>query len=396
MYQHQRWTFPDDFNIQFGQKASLSFREEYGVPAALPKKILIFTSHTGGGHISLANALRDRLEGRYQVELSDPQPHLVHLHYRLVSRHALWLWAAEFRMSDGPRRARLSHATVSLAFRRQVLRVLNHTQPDLVISTYPYLTCEVTDAMRQSGRRVPFVMLFADPNGVHQSWLTEKNASAVLAPTRETYQQALDCGFTREWVHLSGWPVRAQFYRDWRPLREETLLKLGLRTDLFTVFLQGGGEGAAGFMQTLNRVLSTPGLQVILAAGSNKVLFNRCQNIPRLAALPFTREIAPFMAAADVIMGKAGPNMLFETVTLGKPFISTAYIPGQEEPNLEFIRRYRLGWVALDGESQADLLRRLVTTPSLLEAARSGVMAYRKWNNAALESIVPCIDNLLN
>ena len=48
--------------------------------------------------------------------------------------------------------------------------------------------------------------------------------------------------------------------------------------------------------------------------------------------------------------------MLFEAVTLGKPFIATAYIPGQEEANLEFIRRHKLGWVALKPDQQLALL----------------------------------------
>ena len=88
------------------------------------KNILILTSKTGGGHISLAEALRDLLEGNVQAEgnnhdkvtkdtkvaaitIVDPQPGFFHLHYRIVSRYALWLWAAEFHFLDTQRRARL-------------------------------------------------------------------------------------------------------------------------------------------------------------------------------------------------------------------------------------------------------------------------------------------------
>ena len=113
------------------------------------KKILIFVSRTGGGHISLAEALRDMLADRYDVTLVDPQPSIIHWHYRTVSRHALWMWEAEFKLSDGRRRARAAHAVSSLILAERVARALRQTDPDLVISTYPFLTSEVTFAMRR-------------------------------------------------------------------------------------------------------------------------------------------------------------------------------------------------------------------------------------------------------
>ena len=358
-------------------------------------KILIFTSKTGGGHISLAEALRDRLADDYTIEMLDPQPGIIHLHYRLVSRHALWVWAREYTLSDGPRRSRMAHLTYTVLMERYVANALRHSQPDLVMSTYPFLTCEVMHAIKRTHRKIPFVMLFADPNGVHQSWLTERQASAVFAPTRETFAQALQAKFVPERLYLSGWPVRAQFYRTSAANRDEMLARLGLNPGAFTVFLQGGGEGAAKFVRTIENVLALPGVQIILAAGTNHALYDRFHGVPNVHALPFTKEIAPFMAAADVIMGKAGPDMVFESVTLGKPFIATAYIPGQEQANLEFIQRHRLGWVALDGASQMALLRSLASDKAVLAEMQAGVEAYRQWNTTANETIPVVVKSLV-
>ncbi len=358
-------------------------------------KILIFVSKTGGGHISLAEALRDRLADRHTVELVDPQPGLIHTHYRLVSRHALWMWAAEFRFSDTPGRAGAAHRTYARLVSGPVEETLRRTRPDLVLSTYPFLTCEVTAVMRRLGMRAPFAMLFSDPNGVHQTWLSERTAHAVLAPTRETYAQALAAGFPAQRLHLSGWPVRAQFYRASPYSRQETLARLGLDPDHFTIFLQGGGEGAARFVRTVEAALAVPSVQVILATGTNNSLYNRLRGMPRLFALPFTPEIAPYMAAADVVMGKAGPNMLFEAVTLGKPFIATAYIPGQEQANLEFIERHGLGWVALKPAAQTELIQLLASSPARLGKMQLSVNAYRSWNTQSAESIVPLLEDLL-
>src|SRR5207244_8557633 len=105
----------------------------------------------------------------------------------------------------------------------------------------------------------------------------------------------------------------------------------------------------------------------------------------RVHLLPFTQHIAPLMAAAEVVMGKAAPNVLFEAVTLGKPFIATTFIPGQEAGNLGFIRQHGLGWVALSAPEQQALARRLMAEPHRLSAMRASTLAYRQWNTAATE-----------
>jgi processive 1,2-diacylglycerol beta-glucosyltransferase len=363
----------------------------------MSRTILILTSKTGGGHISLAEALRDRLEAKYTIEMVDPQARLFHWHYRMASRYALWLWAAEFRLGDTPRGALLMHRIFTLTVSKALSALLDCIQPALIITTYPFLSYEVMQVLRRRRSSIPLVMLFADANGVHASWLTTRNAAATLAPTRETYTQALSANFPAARVHQVGWPLRGQFYRVQPEQRPTLLAQMGFDQQRFTVFLQGGGEGAAQFGRTVERVLAIPHIQVILASGTNRQLITRFGNGGKsnIFVLPFTKEIAPYMAAADVIMGKAGPNMLFESVTLGKPFIATAYIPGQEEANLEFIRRHKLGWVALEPNQQLALLEKLVAAPQELRIMEASVKAYREWNNQQADRIVPVIEGLL-
>lgn len=363
-----------------------------------PRNILLLTSKTGGGHISLSESLRDLLEHHYTFEMIDPQPRFFHLHYRLVSRYMLWLWSAEFRLSNTPRQARVAHRLFTPLVAGELKRTIERLQPAMIITTYPFLTYEVMRVLTSINAHIPFVMLFADPNSVHASWLTERCASATLAPTQETYEQALAAGFDPQRLHMVGWPVRAQFARAAAEVRrDEILVRLGLDPARFTVFLQGGGEGAAQFGRTIERVLASgENLQVILATGTNSSLLMRFKSVRNLYALPFTKEIAPFMAAADVIMGKAGPNMLFEAITLGKPFIVTAYIPGQEEANLAFIRRHHLGWIALDPTMQRTLLTNLSTNSSELQAMAETVEKYRQWNAVANERIVPLLEGMMD
>jgi processive 1,2-diacylglycerol beta-glucosyltransferase len=384
------------------------------------KTILILTSKTGGGHLSLAEALRDLIVRAAQsadqphinaiqdahnaaISIVDPQPALFHLHYRLVSRHVLWLWAAEFRFLDTPGRSLLAHKMFTRLMRHRLNALLDRLQSDLVITTYPFFSYEVMRLLEQRATTIPLLMLFSDANRVHASWLTEQSAAATLATTRETYEQALAVGFSPERLHLVGWPVRAQFYHSDLSLRElsrRTLTQLHLAPDRCTIFLQGGGEGAARVANTIENMLAidtlTNEIQIILATGTNHNLLARYSNVPNVATLPYTNDIAPYMAAADLVMGKAGPNILFESVMLGKPFIATTYIPGQEQENLAFIQRHGLGWIAIHPEEQRALLVKLIHNPTHLESISSTINTYREWNIKANQHIPPLIHSHLS
>lgn len=366
------------------------------------KKILILTLKTGAGHMSLANALHDLLLGGcphldqgYNIEICDPEPRYLGKHYRAITRNAMWLWRAEYSFFNNPPGARAGHLLYVLLFGRALPRILQRMQPDLIISTHPLLTRSVMRAIERTKRRIPFVMLFTDPVNMHQAFFTEKGAEATLATTRENYTEALAHGFDPQRVYCTGWPVRQQFYQYYK--REDILARLGLRRDRFTVFLQAGGEGAIRIERIAGNILQAgDGVQIILAAGTNEPLVQAYREVPQVRVLPFTVTIAPYMAAADVVMGKAGPNMLFEAVTLNKPFIATSFIAGQEAENLKFIRQYKLGLVAGQKDDQQELLADLMTGRIHIESIAAAVEAYRTWNTAATRSIIPIIQNLLH
>ena len=122
----------------------------------------------------------------------------------------------------------------------------------------------------------------------------------------------------------------------------------------------------------------------------------RFSGIARLRVLPFTQNIAPYMAAADVIIGKAGPNFIAEAMILEKPFLATSFIPGQEAPNLTFLERHNLGWVCLEPIAQHHLLAKLASEPAALAEKVNSIRVYRAWNMQANQGIYPVIAGLIS
>ncbi len=121
----------------------------------------------------------------------------------------------------------------------------------------------------------------------------------------------------------------------------------------------------------------------------------RYAGIEQVRTLSFTEMIAPYMAAADVIAGKAGASFISEAFMLEKPFLITAFIPGQEAPNLQFIERHNLGWVCLEPTAQKELLARITSDPMMMAEKVDSIRAYKAWNTQANQDICPIIDLLL-
>ncbi|HKF36415.1 MAG TPA: hypothetical protein VKB35_05895 [Ktedonobacteraceae bacterium] len=268
--------------------------------------ILILTALTGSGHLSLAEALRDLLEQEFAITIVNLLPSLFEVGYRFVGHYALWLWSMAFHLSDSSGQARSAQRLFVPLIDSRLKRALDGVQPDLVITTHPLLSHAARRVLEHYAPRTPFVMLLSDPYSIHATWFSERNAAATLAPTRESRELALANGFDPSHVHLGGWPVRGQFYRTGGLSRAETLTRLGLDPDRFTIFLQGGGDGATNFWRSTERLLALDRrVQVILATGMNRVLLRRFSGMKSLYALPFTREIAQYMSAADIVMGLA-------------------------------------------------------------------------------------------
>ena len=79
-----------------------------------------------------------------------------------------------------------------------------------------------------------------------------------------------------------------------------------------------------------------------------------------------------------------------------KPFLATAFIPGQEAPNLQFIERHNLGWVCLETTAQKELLARITSNPAMIAEKMESIRAYKAWNVQANQNICPIIDRLWN
>ena len=358
--------------------------------------ILILTTHTGGGHMNLAQSLKELLGSDYTCTISDPLPKLIDRWYADVSRHDVGFLARQFKYTDTPFASWCIHNILTLLLSYRLRKSIERTQPQLIITTHALLSYAIARVNARLPKHVPLVFQLTDLGRVHQTWFTEKHADAYLAPTREIFEQAVEQGIEQKRLYVTGRPIRQQFLEVSTDTKDETLAALNFDPSLFTIFLQGGAKGSAQVDRVIEFLLHTTiPVQIILAVGNNKSMAAAYAGMKQVYAVPFTETIAPYMAAADIIVGKAGASFVSEAFMLEKPFLVTAVIPDQETPTLAFIERHNLGWVRLEPTAQQELLLEIAQNPTLIAEKVATIEAYKAWNSQANQGIRTVIDRLL-
>ncbi|MCC7353152.1 MAG: glycosyltransferase [Anaerolineae bacterium] len=316
---------------------------------------------TGGGHRSAGQALAEAFaeeDPLAQVVMVDALRHhapfpVNHIHrtYRPLIHHGRWLWSAAWHLSRGYSRVERMRRVFWPVARRRLAALYRSQEPDLVVSVHPLLNHVPLDVVRQALPGVPFATVVTDLVSVHPAWLCP-DVDLLCVPTEAAGRLALSAGVPRERVRVSGLPVSRKFspamngngaeITDNQPGRR----RLGLHPDLPLVLLVSGGEGmgpvsdiARALAQTIQRGGHSAG-QLAIICGRNHALQRRLEamhwGIPvRVAG--FVENMPEWMAAADLVVTKAGPGTISEALIMGLPILLSGFIPGQEEGNVPYV-----------------------------------------------------------
>lgn len=150
-----------------------------------------------------------------------------------------------------------------------------------------------------------------------------------------------------------------------------------------------------GIARALNRA-QLP-LQLVIIAGRNEKLRRQLQqlewNIPAQVH-GFVTNMPDWMRASDLVITKAGPGTIMETLAAGKPMILSGYLRGQEEGNVRFVQESGVGVLRSSPHAVASQLRAWLDGehPQLAQMQVNAKRAARP--NAAIE-IVRAVAELL-
>lgn len=165
--------------------------------------------------------------------------------------------------------------------------------------------------------------LLGVPTAIHQQDVEPGLANKILAPFATTITVTFDGSvehFSRAKTTVTGNPVRAEILAG---SRERALRRFGLRPDEPVILVTGGGTGALGLNRLVARAVSLlpPGYQVVHITGEGKKV-DAPGAVPGYRQVEFlVEEMGDVLAAADLVVSRAGLSALTELSALAKPSI---------------------------------------------------------------------------
>ncbi|MCK4660298.1 MAG: UDP-N-acetylglucosamine--N-acetylmuramyl-(pentapeptide) pyrophosphoryl-undecaprenol N-acetylglucosamine transferase [Phycisphaerae bacterium] len=195
--------------------------------------------------------------------------------------------------------------------------------PVVVIGTGGFASGPPLYEAAKSG--IPTVLMNPDAIPGRANRFLAQNTAQVFVQWEET--QAAFSG--HHGCEVTGCPIRSQFRS---ASRARGIEHFGLDPTLHTLLVTGASQGAASINNAmpgiLNDLAELSGWQILHLSGPRD--FEQTQTAYRMhrmpaVVVPFTEQMADAMAAADLIVSRAGASTLAEITALGKPSVLLPY-----------------------------------------------------------------------
>ncbi|HEX3175419.1 MAG TPA: glycosyltransferase [Methylomirabilota bacterium] len=351
-------------------------------------RVLILTASYGSGHNEAARCLAaavsahgaeplvvdyfrtcvhplfDRLSRRFYDALLRRAPAVWGLAYELGDRMASDSW-----MTFGASRI----GTPALG------RLLARVAPDAVLTVHATPALAMA-SLAEDGRPVPPHVTVVTDFVAHSQWIASGIDHYCVAAD-EVAREFAARGIPRARIHVTGVPVREAFASpvDGAAARRA----LGLRDDAPVVLAMAGSWAGLGRMPDVaSALLATRWpVQGLLVAGRDRRLEERLRRLTdgsRLRVYGYVDDVRRMMAAADLLVTKAGGMTLAEAMAAETPLLVFGSLPGQEERNERFASRAGVALVARNRRQLARLLDTALADTGLLDALRERMRAYRR------------------
>ncbi len=350
------------------------------IPDSDPKKRVLFLfSDTGGGHRSATEALIEALElefpGRFETRMVDffrqyyPSPlKFAPELYPPISRVPN-AWGLSFKASDGKGRTKAVSTMAYPYVRRAIRRLLYENPADLIVSVHPLVNSTLMRAMRRAPR--PYVTVVTDLVSTHAFWF-DRRADLVVVATEQAKEKAIEYGIPEGNLRMIGLPVGDAFNHQ-LPDREAWRAERGWANDRPVILMVSGGDGM-GPVKRVAKAINEAGLKasLVVICGRNEELKSDLGKVDWQMPVHlhgFIKEMPQFMAAADMLVTKAGPGSISEAFISGLPMVIYARLAGQEEGNVSYVVEQKAGVWAPRPRDVVDALRGWVADPQARAAA---------------------------
>lgn len=311
-------------------------------------KVLILSCNTGGGHNAAASALKESLNFyHHEAEVLDlmslGRKHTSALvggaYVKLVSVFPAG-FGALYQLGElvrkFPWKSPVYYANARLG--NALADYIDQNHFDAVVTTHLY-PAETLTWMKQKGRlTIPCVAVATDYACI--PFWEETNCDYYVVPHKDLIPEFASCGIPEEKLLPLGIPVRPAFARP--ASKEDVRRHLGLPENAPLFLVMSGSMGFGKVHLLAHELVSRleNGEQAVIICGNNKKRMRSLRlqfhKNPNVHIIGFTRHVAEYMDAADVLFTKPGGLSSTEAAVRRVPLVHTDPIPGCETKNRAF------------------------------------------------------------
>lgn len=342
---------------------------------------------TGGGHISGATALIDRLAEKYPQGASyilkngfKEKNRLARIFfekgYLATSNYFELGYVAFYQLTKSKTVLNFCRWLLRPFIVRNLVEFLKAEKITKLVCLHEILIPLARIAIDRVNPAIPLISIVMDPFTVHPLWFYTKNTELIVF-SQKLQKEAIECyGFKPERVHQ--FPIMLSRNFDRRYTTEEkitTKKRHGIPLDKKIVLAVGGGEGLKSMLAIVNAfIFQRCPAHLIVICGKNKVLKTQLEillkttQISNIQVFGFVSCMPDLINVSDCVITKSGPATVMETLSAGKPLILASYVRGQELGNMLYVVNNNLGWYIPKPRKIIKKVKELIADDSLLRS----------------------------
>lgn len=368
--------------------------------ATAQKKIIIFTSKGGGGHMAVSNALNNYLKDDYKLTIVNMFQDVLSnwdklgvltfgkftgedfYNYCLQCR---WLSMANRYMESGSWIIRQT----APAIERDIENYVRLQKPDLLISVIPLVNFIILKVAKKF--KLPFLVVTNDLDTINYVHALKKPNYNKFYYTLafddpKMFEKIKQAEIPKKQIKVTGFPVRPDFFK--KKDKQKIKKEFNIPNNKPVIMLLMGGAGSLAsvrYVKILAR--SQAPLHLIVCLGRNEKLRRHINRIilPKhftISVIGFTDKISDLMAVSDLLITKPGPGSICEAIASNLPIIidKTAGALAWELMNIELVEKHRFGDVLTNFNQLKSVLDRYLRRPGYAKGIKQNMINFKKEN----------------
>ena len=301
--------------------------------------ILVLTAKFGMGHVSAAEAVKEKIEDKYEganVTVVDTIDYLfpslsgtAYSAFNVFSRKYHRLYNMLIKV-DGH--------SIGMPMKKWFIskfqRLVDKYEPDLIVSTWPVGSKYIGAYKQRTGSDIPYITCITDISA-HSEWIS-KATSAYVVGDSSIKRKLIRKGVASDRIFVGGIPVKREF--------RKTASHDASRNKK-EVLIMGGGLGLIpNAEEMLDYLNARDDTHTTLITGGNKKMFDQLSGrYANVEVIGYSNEVDKYMKKADMIITKAGGITMFEAINTETPMMVIDPFLEQEKSNAKFIERKGIG-----------------------------------------------------